>query len=311
MRIPAAFLTLAALTLSSAASAAEVIFPPGSRIGLAPPTDMDVSQRFTGFESRSKSAVITAVEMPAEAFKGLTADLTPENLKRQGVTMTSRETFKVGSNEAVLVEGNQAGGNASVQKWLLVVENPTMTALVIAQSVKGENPDAVQGMREALRTVAIRAPRDMDEQVSSLPFRFGDMAGFRPVRVMTGNSILLTEGPDDVISEVGQPAIMVAYSTAVPPRDQRDAFARAALRSNALLKDIAIERAQSFRQRGADWHEIVARATDVPSGRPVVVTQALRFAQDHYLRVFGMVRAEARDSTLSRFRAVSDSVEPK
>ena len=57
--------------------------------------------------------------------------------------------------------------------------------------------------------------------------------------------------------------------------------------------------------------EIVARATDVPSGRPVVVTQALRFSPDHYLRVFGMVRADARETTLSRFRAVSDAIEPK
>ncbi len=311
MRCLALCLALAGLALSGAGSAAEVVFPPGSRVGLDPPPDMDVSQRFSGFESRSKTRVITAVEMPAQAFKDLSAGLTAENLKKQGVTVTSRETFKVGAGEAMLVEGDQAGGPAPVQKWLLVVGDPTMTALVIAQQLKGGDTDAAQAMREALRTVAIRAPRDLDEQVSALPFRIGDMAGFRPVRVMGGNSVMLTDGPDDVIRQVEQPAVTVAHSTAVPPRDQRDAFARAALRSNTLIKDISIERAQSFRQRGADWHEIVARATDVPSGRPVVVSQALRFGPDHYLRVFGMVRADARDPMLSRFRTVSDAVEPK
>jgi hypothetical protein len=83
------------------------------------------------------------------------------------------------------------------------------------------------------------------------------------------------------------------------------------LRSNNALKDLVFERAQSFRLRGADWHEIVAKATDVPSGKSVVVSQALRFAPDHYIRVLGMVRAEARDEMLSRFRTVSDAVEPK
>jgi hypothetical protein len=311
MRCLALCLALAGVALSGSGSAAEVVFPPGSRVGLDPPPNMDVSQRFTGFESRSKTSVITAVEMPAEAFKDLSAGLSAENLKKQGVTVTSRETFKVGGGDAVLVEGDQAGGPAAVQKWLLVVGDPTMTALVIAQLVKGGDADAAQAMREALRTVAIREPRDLDEQISALPFRIGDMAGFRPVRVMAGNSIMLTDGPEDAIRQVEQPAVTVAHSTAVPPRDQRDAFARAALRSNTLLKDIAIERAQSFRQRGADWHEIVARATDVPSGRPVVVSQALRFAPDHYLRVFGIVRADARDPMLSRFRTVSDAVEPK
>jgi hypothetical protein len=147
--------------------------------------------------------------------------------------------------------------------------------------------------------------------MAALPFRLGDLAGFRPVRVMAGNSVLLTDGPNDVIREVGQPAVIVAQSSILPPRDQRDAFARAALRSNDTIKDVFIERSQGFRQRGADWHEIVARANDVQSGRPVVVTQTLRFDSDHYLRVLGIVRAEARDEMLSRFRTVSDAIEPK
>jgi hypothetical protein len=298
------------LALPSASWAAEVVFPPGSRIGLAPPPDMGVSQRFAGFESRARSAVITAVEMPPEAFKELSAGLTAENLKKQGLTVRSRETFKVASGDAVLVEGDQGGGPAPVRKWLLVVEDPTMTAFVIGQKLSPGEGDE-RAMREALRSIAIREPRALDEQLSALPFRIGDTAGFRAVRVMAGNSVLLTEGPNDVIREVEQPVLVVAQSTAVPPREQRDAFARTALRSNNTLKDIAIERAQSFRQRGADWHEIVAKATDAASGRAVVVTQALRFAADHYVRVLGMVRAEARDETLARFRAVSDAVEPK
>jgi hypothetical protein len=311
MRTVAALSLLFGLALSGASWAAEVVFPPGSRIGLAPPPDMDVSQRFTGFESRARNSVITAVEMPPEAFKELSAGLTADNLKKQGLTITSRETFKVAGGDAVLVEGEQSGGPAPVRKWLLVVEDPTMTAFLIGQKLSGGEADSGREMRDALRSISIREPRTLDEQVSALPFRLGDMAGFRVVRIMGGNSVLLTEGANDTIRDVEQPVLVVAQSTAVPPRDQRDAFARAALRSNNTLKEMTIERSQSFRQRGADWHEIVARAVDISSGRPVIVTQALRFAPDHYLRVLGMVRAEARDTTLSRFRAVSDGIEPK
>jgi hypothetical protein len=301
---------VAALVLPDAGCAVEVVFPPGSRIGLAPPLNMDVSQRFTGFESRARSAAITAVEMPPEAFKELSAGLTAENLKKQGLTVRSRETFKVASGEAVLVEGDQ-GGPAPMRKWLLVVSDPTMTAFVIGQKLSADEEDANREMRDALRTIAIRAPRALDEQLSALPFRLGDMAGFRAVRVMAGNSVLLTEGPNDTIREVEQPVLVVAQSTALPPRDQRDAFARAALRSNNTLKDVSIERSQSFRQRGTDWHEIVARAVDSSSGRAVIVTQVFRFAPDHYVRVLGMARSDARDEMLSRFRTVSDAIEPK
>jgi hypothetical protein len=311
MRPVAAFLLLAGLAVAGAASGAEVVFLPGSRIGLAPPPDMEISQRFTGFESRLKRAVITTVEMPREAFTELSEGLTAENLKRQGITLTSRETFPVAGGEAVLVEGDQSGGSAPLRKWLLVVREPTMTAFVIGQMLGDGETEAGHEIREALKTIAIREPRNIQEQLSALPFRLGDLAGFRPVRIMGGNSVLLTDGPNDVIREVEQPVLIVAQSAAVPPRDQRDVFARTALRSSNTLKELVFERSQGFRQRGSDWHEIVARAIDVPSGRPVIVTQALRFAPDHYVRVLGMVRADARDEMLSRFRAVSDAVEPK
>jgi hypothetical protein len=310
MRIAAAFLMVAGLALSGTSRAAEVVFPPGSRIGLVPPADMHVSQRFAGFETRSPGAVITTVEMPPQAFDELSAGLTADNLKRQGLAVRSRETFKVAAGEALLLEGDQAGGTP-VRKWLLVVKEPTMTAFVIGQELNPAEGNSSRGMREALRTIAIREPRALDEQVSALPFRLGDLGGFRAVRVMSGNSVLLTDGPNDVIRDVEQPVLVVAHAVGGPPRDQRDALARAALRSNNTLKDVMLERAQGFRQRGADWHEIVAKATDVASGRPVIVTQVLRFASDHYIRVLGMARMEARDETLSRFRAVADAVDPK
>ena len=58
----------------------------------------------------------------------------------------------------------------------------------------------------------------------------------------------------------------------------------------------------------ATGHEIVARATDVPSGTPVVVSQTIRFQPDGYFRAVGVVRAPDRDAMLPRFRKVVDSV---
>jgi hypothetical protein len=308
MRILLAWLVLA-MALPRPGLAADVVFPPGSRIGLAPPADMQMSKRFTGFENPSQGAAITLVEMPPEAFRELSAGFTAENLKSQGLIVKSRETLKLGTADALLVTGDQTGGAVSFRKWLLVVEDPTMTALVIGQLLQRGDADKASAIPQALKTVAIRPPRGIEEQLAALPFRLGERAGFRPVRVMAGNSVLLTDGPKDVVREMEQPLLVVAQSTTPAPRENRDGFARAALLASNTFKDVAIERSQSFRQRGADWHEIVARATDIASGRPVVVTQTLRFAQDHYLRMFGIVRAEIRDEVLSRFRAVADSVE--
>jgi hypothetical protein len=194
---------------------------------------------------------------------------------------------------------------------VLIAADPSLTAFVIAQAVR---PDAAasytdEEMRATLTSVAVRPALTIEEQIAALPFRLGERAGFRPVRTMAGNSLLLTDGPNDGIAAAGQAMLIVAKSVDMGPApDKRDAFARGALASIDMARDLVLERAQGFRQNGADWHEIVARGVDAASGTPVVVMQTIRFSPAGYVRVVGVARAAARDAVLPRFRAVIDSV---
>lgn len=304
-----AALFVLALAVTTPLCAAETVFPPGSRVGLAPLKDMEPSKRFTGFENPAKGAAITLIEMPREAYQSLASDLTAESLKAQGFALKSRETLKIGDAEAILLSGEQAG--LPVRKWLLVAADPSMTAFVVAQALRMGDADSYtdEEMREALKSVAFRAPLTIENQMAALPFRLGALAGFRPVRTMAGNSLLLTDGPRDVIAAVEQPMLIVAKSVeAGPGSDKRDAFARSALASNELVRDLVVERAQGFRQGGADWHEIVARGQHAASGQPVVVMQTIRFAPDSYVRILGVASVETRDAVLRRFRAVADAL---
>jgi hypothetical protein len=115
----------------------------------------------------------------------------------------------------------------------------------------------------------------------------------------------------DIVRQVEQPVVIVASSFAPPPAAQegREQLARSALLSTQSVKDWAVERSEAFRQNGQDWHEIVARGTDMSSGKPIVVMQTIRFAPTRYVRMVGIAAAEERDSALRRFRAVIDNVE--
>src|ERR1700756_3755525 len=62
-----AFFLLIALS-ATAASAADVTYPPASRIGIVPPPGMQLSTRFWGFEDHAKGAVIVLTGLPARAF---------------------------------------------------------------------------------------------------------------------------------------------------------------------------------------------------------------------------------------------------
>ena len=311
---PAPILALVfGLRLAGQALAADPVFPPSSRFGFDPPSDMVSSKRFSGLERLEGGATVSVVELPANAFADLETNFTDENLKAQGFIVSSRQAIKVaGGVDAVLFTGDQpaveAAGTPAIKKWMLLVGDPTVTGIIIAQAT----PDAEteETMKRLLTSIHIRPALSLEQQVAALPFRIGTDAGFRPVRVLAGNSVLLTQGPKDEMLGLEQPILVLAQAVQPPPAtEQRDAFARAALYSNQTMKDFGIERSQSYRQNGVDWHEIVARALDTASGTPVVISQTIRFAPDGYLRAVGVVKAEKREGVLARFREVVDSVQ--
>ena len=310
-------LALLALVLgfdAGPASAAEPVYPAGSRFGFEPPSDMSPSRRFAGFERKEGGATLSVVELPATAFADLVQTFTDANLKSQGFSVETREPLKIGEAEGMLFTGSQPGepgsGTPTVRKWLLLVGDPTVTGLIIGQAL----PDAEteKTMRDLVTGVTIRPALTLAQQVEALPFRVADPAGFRPLRVLAGNSVLMTEGPKDQMTNLEQPILVLAQAVQQPPAaEQRDAFAKAALYSNQTMKDFVIERSQSYRSNGTDWHEIVARAVDLPTNTPVVVSQTIRFAPDGYLRALGVVRQDQREGTLAKFREVVDSVQVK
>ncbi|MGU3536561.1 hypothetical protein [Methylobacterium sp. A54F] len=300
--------------LTGGAAAAEPVYPAGSRFGFEPPADMAPSRRFSGFERKEGGATLSVVELPPAAFADLVKNFTDDNLRSQGLQVESREAVKIGDAEGLLFTGEQPPQGdtpgPAIKKWLLLVGDPTVTGLIIAQAL----PDAEteKSMRALVTGVTIRPALSLEQQVEALPFRIGDPSGFRPVRVLAGNSVLLTDGPKDQMTSLEQPILVLAQAVQPPPTaEQRDAFARAALYANQTMKDFAIERAQSYRQNGVDWHEIVARAIDLPTNTPVVVSQTIRFAPDGYLRAVGVVREDQREGTLAKFRQVIDSVQVK
>jgi hypothetical protein len=296
----------------AAAAAAQPVFPPGSRIGLVPPADMTLARGLSGFRNMQTGAGILLVEMPADAYPGLAASMSEQALKRQGFALKLRDKVSIGSTTAILVTGEQQEEGRRIVKSMLLASDPSMTALVMGQLPPGSPASEIASVENALRTVAFRPALTLQEKIDALPFSIGDLAGLRAVRAMAGNALLLTDGPNDTIRDADQPVLIIAQSFAPPPpASQRETFARQGLVSNNFIKDAVLERSQGYRQGGAEWHELLAKAKDTLSGTPVVIMQTIRFEPDGYIRSVGIVRPEARTEALPRFRRVVDSVVAK
>lgn len=298
------------------AFAAEVAYPPGSRIGLVPPAGLVASRSFFGFEDAGKNVAIILVALPAEAYADLDKTITADALKRQGVTLESRDAVPLPLGKAFLVIGRQEVEKTKIRKWILVAASPALTALVTVQMPEGAQstyPDAT--IRAALETVAVRSAVPIDEQLGLLPFKVGEFAGFRVAGVVPGRAVMLSDAPADAPgppAATQEPHLLVTVAPGGPAQNaERDAFARDAFGTIPNLKDIRITSSEALRMGGQQGHQIIATARDATSGNAVTVGQWLRFGGGAFLQMVGIARTEAWKDAYPRFRSVRDGIEPK
>jgi hypothetical protein len=319
VRIRWAFALLIALT--AAASAAEVTYPPGSRVGLIPPPGLRISASFPGFEDREKNVAILLTVLPPEAYAEFEKSDSAEALKRQGAILEKREILTLPGGKALLVVGRDdesskdASKDASKQlvksrTWLLVASNRDLTVLVTARI-----PDAAQdaypeaAIRTALASLAVRAEVPVDEQLGLLPFKVGELAGFKIGGVLPGRAIMLTDaGGGKSIEPQIRVTVLPGTSADLSGREE---LARTVFGSIPGLKEVRISESQALRMGGQQGHEIMASAKEAETGAALNLVQWLRFGAGASLHLVGVAPAAAWTQAYARFRLVRDGIEPR
>ena len=163
---------------AAAAQATEVVFPTGSRVGIAPPPGVSASPRFAGFEDSANKVAIVVIALPPEAYAEL--EKSTARLGAQGATVEKREDLSLDPGKAFLVVARQNVAGISLHKWILTAAAGDLTAVVtfeIPDEARESYPDAA--IRAALGSVAVRKTVPIDEQLSLLPFRMGELSGFQ------------------------------------------------------------------------------------------------------------------------------------
>src|SRR5215472_2354906 len=194
LRVVAFFVLLAASFGSVPASAADPVFPLGSRMGLVPPPGFEISKRFPGFENPETRSSIVVATLPPEAYAELESSMTPEALKKQGITENKRQTLTIANGKALLVSGSEQEDGQKFQKWMLLGQLPEGVALVAVlvpeSALKTYSEDVI---RASLVTLAVRASVPLEEQIALIPFKLTNLSGLRPIRVLGGAGVVLTD----------------------------------------------------------------------------------------------------------------------
>src|SRR5262245_40584390 len=299
------------LALLSPARAADVVFPAGSRIGLAPPPGTSPSHNFQGFEDPANSVAVVIAALPREAHWDLRRSTSAEELKKRGITFEKREEQKLDAGDASLVIARQEVDKLKLRKWIFSLLTPDLIALVTVQV-----PDEAAklypetAIRTALATVTIRATVPVEEQLGMLPFRVSELAQFRVGGVIPGRAVMLTDTAADNPGPDVDAHIVVAVAPGGPAQaGDRDTFARDVFGSIPNLKDVHLNSAEPLRIGGQPGHQVMATGKDARTGADVKIVQWLRFGGGAYLHLIGIARTNAWIPAYARFRQVRDGIE--
>jgi hypothetical protein len=311
-----AFVILIAVS-ASAASAAEVIYPPASRIGLVPPAGMQLSTRFWGFEDREKGAAILLSGLPARAFAEFERTDNAEVLKQQGATLEKRETLTLAIGKALLVEGlyteaaNEGAKPLKGRAWMLVGSTPDLTVLATArvpEAAQDAYPEAT--IRAAFASLQVRAHVPTEEQLGLLPFKMSELAGFKIGGILLGRAITLID-PGTAAGAIAPRLTVTLLPGVTVDTADRNEVARTILGTMTGIKEVRVTESQLLRLGGEQTHELMATAKEVDSGADINLVQWLRFGTGASLHLLGMAPTTAWTEAYARFRSVRDGIEPR
>jgi hypothetical protein len=272
---------------------------------------MAPSARFPGFEDAGHNAIIAILDLPLSAYHEL--ESAAFNKIQQDLEQPKRESFPFESGIGFLISGTAKQNGVAVHRWSLLAQAvggsvQDLTALInveVPESALSVYSDAI--IRKALASVTFR-PAPIQEQLKLLPFKLGDLAGFRVAQISPTGGVILAETTTN--STGPQPFMVITVERGGPAEaGDRSRFARD-LMATAPVRDLSLQSAEPMRIGGAPGHEIRAQGKG-PAGDSVSMVQWVRFGSNGYLRMIAVSPTDKWDQSFTRFRAVRDGIEAR
>ena len=298
-----------AMALGAQAFAADVVYLPGLRVGLAPLSGLAPAKAFSGLETENDAVKVLMTELPAAAYAEVESSL-KANPAGQGPVKPEPLQTAVGT-AFYTVESAKVGAD-NVRRYSMILPGPGFSGYVAVQVAEtaGANfsDDAIKGM---LSTVAVRGEVPVEEQLAMMPFKVSELSGFKTVRMLApGAAILLGDGSGETVIET-TPFMIIGTIAGVPEKaDDRARFAQQAIAEIPGLREGKLTMSEPVRIDGAPGYETRVDALSGGSAIPVTVVQWLRFGGGGgAIRIVAQTPRDQWPAAFPRFRAVRDGLQ--
>lgn len=308
------FRILSAAALSAVllgpALAADAVFPPGARVGVAPLVGLAVAKSFPGFETEDHSVKVLMAELPADAYNEVKNAFSANPGGTSGVRPESIETT---AGLGYYTTENGKDGATPVRRYSMILPGSTFSGYIAVQvpetASKIYTDDAV---RQMFASAAVRKEVPVDEQLSLMPFKVSDLASFKTVRTLAPGAALILADGNEAQGFEAAPFMVVSLIPAAPtePGD-RGRFAQQAATTIPGVRDARLTMSEPIRIDGLPAYETRIDATSGKDNTPVTVVQWLRFGAPNTLRIIGSAPRDQWPTAFPRFRAVRDGIQPR
>jgi hypothetical protein len=292
------------------AVAADPVFPPGIRVGITPLVGLSKAKTFVGFETEDRGVKVLVAELPADAYSEVMNAFKANPAGAGGVKPESIETA---AGLAYYTVENAKDGASSVRRYSMILPGGTFSGYIAVQVP--ENASKIytdDAIRQMFASAVIRKEVPVEEQLAQMPFKIGELSGFKNVRTLAvGGALVLADG-DETKGFEAAPFMVVGIVAATPNQpEDRGRFAQQAATTIPGVRDARITMSEPQRIDGTPGYETRIDAVSGKDNTPVTVVQWLRFGAQSSLRIIGSAPREEWAKAFPRFRAVRDGIQPR
>jgi hypothetical protein len=308
MRLLTAIALFAAAT--SAAFAADTVFPPGSRVGMTPLVGLAPAKKFAGFESEDQGVKVLVTELPAEAYGEVVSAFKANPAGSGGIKPDSIET-SVGL--AYYTAESAKDGATPVRRYSMILPGGTFSGYVAVQVP--ENAAKIytdEAIRKMFASAAIRKEVPVEEQLGLMPFKVTELANFKNIRTLAPSAAVILADGNETSGFEPAPFMVIGLIGSTPAQpDDRGRFAQQVATQIPGVRDARITMSEPIRIDGMPGYETRIDATSGKDNTLVTVVQWLRFGSANALRVIASAPRDQWPTAFPRFRAVRDGIQPR
>ncbi|QUW04118.1 hypothetical protein J8C06_13810 [Chloracidobacterium validum] len=256
---------------------------------------------------KSTGSSIMVSELPGPYVEVTAAFTNKKQMQNRGMTLLDHSSVTVDGQRAVLLDVEQPAYGTLFRKWMLAIERPGGTALIVAAFPKAE---VKQG--EELKAAILAATfGKRSDPADALAFVVTPVAPFQVAKVMGQNMILSPDGQLSLKDE-NQPFLVLGLSASedLTIADQR-AFAEHRVSKTATIKSITVEQTSPITIGKLSGFATTANGVGENAATPLTIYQILLFDKSGYCVIQGITPTAQRDTYIPIFQQIAKTFRMK